>query len=427
MAVATQCASSLKFSVLRESIFDQNWGTLKMTGIFLAPSKSDNAARLNGIMRHCETFVAAFVLLILLMTEVAAQPMEIPLQKTDSYAYAIHTIAVDGCGGTGCFQDATSDEADDPELAIANTTQDVAGGAADDPHASARGCAYQIAVAGNQASANNETSALFAPDLFAENEPGAWANAYIHPGTYDDGAGAWWLVDADEEEDPWIESALVIFANSGPGPGASGLIGTSGTCSGRVDVADTSITYDYGEEEATLHVWGTLMDLDGPHEIDMVSMAPAIVLTARQYVVPGEEFLTGVDQSGYMSVAAHQYQVDGVVGGGLTGEIFTSATLRAYVGTPSTLPVNLPGDYNDDGAVDAADYTVWRDNIGAPSLPNDGGLGTVRDAHYYLWKTQFGASSGSGSGNAVGAIPEPATRWLALVGCLTAALAARRS
>ena len=32
----------------------------------------------------------------------------------------------------------------------------------------------------------------------------------------------------------------------------------------------------------------------------------------------------------------------------------------------------LPGDYNQDGIVNAADYTVWRDNLGSPdSLPND--------------------------------------------------------
>ena len=42
--------------------------------------------------------------------------------------------------------------------------------------------------------------------------------------------------------------------------------------------------------------------------------------------------------------------------------------LSSFVSNPS-----LIGDYNEDGTVDAADYTVWRDNIGTPAgtLPND--------------------------------------------------------
>lgn len=50
------------------------------------------------------------------------------------------------------------------------------------------------------------------------------------------------------------------------------------------------------------------------------------------------------------------------------------------------------GNYNEDGAVDAADYTVWRDHLGSTTpLPNDGGLGTpVGPGHYSLWKAHFG-------------------------------------
>jgi hypothetical protein len=43
-------------------------------------------------------------------------------------------------------------------------------------------------------------------------------------------------------------------------------------------------------------------------------------------------------------------------------------------------PPDLPGDYNDDGTVDAADYVAWRKNVGAPAgtLPNDIDGGTPR-------------------------------------------------
>jgi len=36
-----------------------------------------------------------------------------------------------------------------------------------------------------------------------------------------------------------------------------------------------------------------------------------------------------------------------------------------------------PGDFNDSGTVDAADYTVWHDAVGTGTpLANDGQLGT---------------------------------------------------
>ena len=74
----------------------------------------------------------------------------------------------------------------------------------------------------------------------------------------------------------------------------------------------------------------------------------------------------------------------------------------------------LPGDYNDNGIVDAADYTVWRDNLGTNvTLPNDDTPG-VSFNDYEQWKTHFGESGGSGSG-AVVAVPEPATALLIIL------------
>ena len=53
----------------------------------------------------------------------------------------------------------------------------------------------------------------------------------------------------------------------------------------------------------------------------------------------------------------------------------------------------LPGDFNDDGKVDAADYTVYRDNL----------AGTFTPADYLVWSTNFGATA-----TAVAiAVPEP--------------------
>ncbi len=70
----------------------------------------------------------------------------------------------------------------------------------------------------------------------------------------------------------------------------------------------------------------------------------------------------------------------------------------------------LAGDYNQNGIVDAADYTVWRNNLGGTtSLPNDDTPGVGPD-DYIRWKINFGQTAGSGSGAiANAAVPEPAT------------------
>jgi hypothetical protein len=85
-----------------------------------------------------------------------------------------------------------------------------------------------------------------------------------------------------------------------------------------------------------------------------------------------------------------------------------------------------PGDYNGDGSVDAADYTVWRDTLGqtvASGTGADGdGNGTIEDADYDLWKLNYGGGGGSGASTAV--VPEPLSATLLLTALL--GLAVRR-
>ena len=86
----------------------------------------------------------------------------------------------------------------------------------------------------------------------------------------------------------------------------------------------------------------------------------------------------------------------------------------------------LAGDYNQDGIVNAADYTVWRNTLGShEDLRADGNSNQMIDeGDYGVWKSQFGQSAESGaSGRAVVAtpIPEPSTAKsllaLSAVGC----------
>jgi GH35 family endo-1,4-beta-xylanase len=93
-------------------------------------------------------------------------------------------------------------------------------------------------------------------------------------------------------------------------------------------------------------------------------------------------------------------------------------TLSKGVGEYSL--VVAPGDFNGDGAVDAADYVVWRSSNGSNTdLRADGnGDGSINDADYAVWRTHFGTTYG-GNALAIAAVPEPSTRLLLIAAVLT--------
>lgn len=71
--------------------------------------------------------------------------------------------------------------------------------------------------------------------------------------------------------------------------------------------------------------------------------------------------------------------------------------------------MGLPGDFNGNGTVDAADYAAWRDGLGT--------LYTAAD--YDVWREHFGETLGSGSGQAHAAtVPEPSSLILLFLGSL---------
>lgn len=77
------------------------------------------------------------------------------------------------------------------------------------------------------------------------------------------------------------------------------------------------------------------------------------------------------------------------------------------------------GDYNRDGVVDAADYTVWRDSFGQSGfeLAADGdGDGEIGAGDYEVWSTHFGRNlTITSSANGV---PEPSSLSIVLATCL---------
>lgn len=73
----------------------------------------------------------------------------------------------------------------------------------------------------------------------------------------------------------------------------------------------------------------------------------------------------------------------------------------------------MPADYNKDGAVSAADYTVWRNTLGSNSLlvADGNGNGLVDQADYHVWMSDYSAGTGTGTST----VPEPATILIALI------------
>jgi hypothetical protein len=108
---------------------------------------------------------------------------------------------------------------------------------------------------------------------------------------------------------------------------------------------------------------------------------------------------------------------------------FTSSDVGAFgMNTPAYFAMDdlmlsvdvTPGDYNNDGNVDAADYTVWRNaldtSVSRRGAGADGDLsGVIGQADWSVWANNYGNSP------APTAIPEPAAILLIAIGGVVAA------
>jgi hypothetical protein len=77
-----------------------------------------------------------------------------------------------------------------------------------------------------------------------------------------------------------------------------------------------------------------------------------------------------------------------------TSSLYTTGVLSVVTAA------GIPGDYNGNGVVDAADYVVWRKGLAT----------TYVQADYNVWRAHFGQPPGSGAGTiTTSAVPEPTT------------------
>jgi hypothetical protein len=153
--------------------------------------------------------------------------------------------------------------------------------------------------------------------------------------------------------------------------------------------------------------------------------------------VEGQAFLDGVleiqlaesyapspnDTFALLSVSgAIQGQFDEIVLPALAPSLGWGLQLENNTLLLTVVSLAIAGDFNQDGSVDAADYTVWRDSLGQTSegLAADGsgptfGVpdGVVDEFDYALWISNFGAHAGNGGASA--RVPEPTTTALLLL------------
>jgi hypothetical protein len=95
------------------------------------------------------------------------------------------------------------------------------------------------------------------------------------------------------------------------------------------------------------------------------------------------------------------------------GLSFGAEWLEFYAVDTEFIPT--AGDYNYDGVVNLADYTVWRDNLGGTiDLRADGsGNQQVDAADFAVWKQGMRTNSGSLATPSSSAVPEPSTLAIA--------------
>jgi hypothetical protein len=77
------------------------------------------------------------------------------------------------------------------------------------------------------------------------------------------------------------------------------------------------------------------------------------------------------------------------------------------------IEVGLPGDFNLDGHVDAADYVVWRKGLGTIYTQND----------YNVWRANFGQTAATASA----AVPEPAPHVILITALLALCATSQRN
>jgi hypothetical protein len=179
--------------------------------------------------------------------------------------------------------------------------------------------------------------------------------------------------------------------------------------------AYSSVGY-LGEDGLVLGTYNLYDELDNSLGSRVFSFTVADGLRDLGSLVDGGLAANGWDRLVYASYSNGLGQIVG------EGKQPSQAPELVYLLTPLS---GLEGDYNNDGFVDAVDYTVWRNAVSGGGVLNNEteSLGVVDAEDYSAWKSNYGAtSSGSGgigrTASTHAAAPEPSALLLASLGAL---------
>ncbi|WP_146399561.1 dockerin type I domain-containing protein [Pseudobythopirellula maris] len=178
------------------------------------------------------------------------------------------------------------------------------------------------------------------------------------------------------------------------------------------------------------------LELDGDDENEEVSLGDIgeVWYTYRATITPTDitfqldVFSDGLDaatgEAGWDSTVTHpiitgpngydSLRIGGPsgIGSGGGGMIFDNLLLELV-----DAAVDTSGDYNGNGIVDAADFTLWRDSLGdevsAGTGADGNGDGFITDLDYDVWVNTFG--NGELNESFATAVPEPASALLAIL------------
>ena len=156
-----------------------------------------------------------------------------------------------------------------------------------------------------------------------------------------------------------------------------------------------------------IHVPGSGTGADDPPAYT----AAVIAQDASTLNIYGYDLQTTLVDPNYLDL----YSVYQLIGTLADGTAFAGQYMFIENGNGASYNLLRPqGDYNGDGVVDAADYTVWRDGLGA----------RFTQADYDVWKANFGTNVYGGSGavsSAPVSVPEPTSVVLLLGAAVTGA------
>ncbi|MGL4513004.1 MAG: GH25 family lysozyme [Lacipirellulaceae bacterium] len=225
-----------------------------------------------------------------------------------------------------------------------------------------------------------------------------------------------------------VSAGVLQLTNStgsatGTGPvnvAVGGTLGGTGTASGAVTVGGTiapGVTIGRLNTGSMAFAAGSTLaiDVNSAASFDTVGLGGSLAIdpaaTLQVTFGPGYAPAFGTTFSLFVGATSRS---------GAFGTLTSNgpALVARGVGNGVVLEVlsGLAGDFNNDGAVDTADFTVWAESYGssASALLNTAASGSVDASHYTVWRDNIGASLPASARAA--AVPEPTAAALGLCG-----------